>query len=142
MERTQLIACHDCDALYQKPLLPGRQTERCPRCGTTLYSSAATQLDRICAITVAALITFVIAQSFPIIELDANGIISKSDLFGALVVLWHDNMQIIAVMVFCATILFPLIEMLALLYVLLPVRRGVIPPGFNFVLRAIQLVRP
>ena len=142
MAQDKLIACHDCDALYRKPRLLGRQTARCSRCGATLYSSAASQLDRICAITVAALVTFIIAQSFPIIELDANGITTESSLFGALVVLWHEDMQIIAVIVFCATILFPLTEMVALLYVLLPVRRGFIPPGFDYVLRAIQFVRP
>ncbi|MFX1695556.1 paraquat-inducible protein A [Paraburkholderia sp. A1RO-5L] len=142
MALDNLIACHECDALYQKPRLLGRQSARCTRCGATLYSSASSQLDRICAITVAALVTFVIAQSFPIIELDANGIVSQSSLFGALVVLWNENMQIVAVMVFCATILSPLTELVALLYVLLPIRRGVIPPGFNLVLRTIQFVRP
>jgi paraquat-inducible protein A len=142
MAQDKLIACHECDALYRKPRLPGRQTARCSRCGATLYSSAATRLDRICAITIAALVTFLIAQSFPIIELDANGITTESSLFGALIVLWHEDMEVIAVMVFCATILFPLTEMVALLYVLLPVRRGFIPPGFNLVLRAIQFVRP
>ncbi|HEY4802163.1 MAG TPA: paraquat-inducible protein A, partial [Paraburkholderia sp.] len=142
MAQDKLIACHDCDALYRKPRLPGRQSARCSRCGATLYSSAASQLDRICAVTVAALVTFLIAQSFPIIELDANGITTESSLFGALVVLWHEDMEIVAVMVFCATILFPLTEMVALLYVLLPIRRGFIPLGFNRVLRAIQFVRP
>ncbi|WP_081723313.1 paraquat-inducible protein A [Paraburkholderia mimosarum] len=142
MAQDKLIACHDCDALYRKPRLLGRQSARCSRCGATLYSSAATQLDRICAVTVAALVTFLIAQSFPIIELDANGITTESSLFGALIVLWHEDMEIVAVMVFCATTLFPLTEMVALLYVLLPVRRGFIPPGFNLVLRAILFVRP
>ena len=137
-----MIACHDCDALFRKPRLPGRQSARCPRCGATLYNSSSAQLDRICAITVAALITYIIAQSFPIVELEANGIRTQSSLFGALVVLWEENMQIVAVMVFCATVLFPLTELVALLYVLLPVRYGFLPPGFNRVLRAIQFVRP
>jgi paraquat-inducible protein A len=142
MAQEQLIACHECDALYRKPRLIGRQAARCSRCGATLYSSGSAQIDRICAMTVAALVTFVIAQSFPIIELDANGITSGASLFGALVVLWGENMQIVALMVFCATILFPLTELVALLYVLLPVRRGVVPPGFNLVLRGIEFVRP
>jgi paraquat-inducible protein A len=142
MAQVKLVACHDCDALYRKPRMSRRQTARCPRCGATLYTSAATQLDRICAMTVAALITFVIAQSFPIIELDANGIRSGSSLPGALVVLWSADMQIVAAMVFCATLLFPLTEMLALLYVLVAVRLGHIPRGFDLVLRTIQFVRP
>ncbi|TDG22448.1 paraquat-inducible protein A [Paraburkholderia silviterrae] len=142
MAQDNLIACHECDALYHKPRLLGRQSARCTRCGATLYNSASSQLDRICAITIAALVTFVIAQSFPIIELDANGIISQSSLFGALIVLWNEGMEIVAVMVFFATILCPLTELVALLYVLLPIRRGYIPPGFNLVLRTIQFVRP
>jgi paraquat-inducible protein A len=51
-------------------------------------------------------------------------------------------MQIVAAMVFCATLLFPLTEMLALLYVLVAVRLGHIPRGFDLVLRTIQFVRP
>jgi hypothetical protein len=40
------------------------------------------------------------------------------------------------------TILFPLKELSALLYVLIPIRAGYIPAGFNTVLRTIQRVRP
>ena len=92
--------------------------------------------------TLAALITFLIAQAFPIVELDANGITSQTTLIGAIVALWSENMQVVAVLVFCSTILFPLTELLALLYVLVPLRAGYVPAGFNLVLRAIQLVRP
>jgi paraquat-inducible protein A len=88
------------------------------------------------------LFTFLIAQGYPILELDANGITSQTTLFGALVALWNQDMQIVAVMVFCATTLFPLTELVALLYVLIPIRSGYVPPGFNQVLRAIQFVRP
>jgi paraquat-inducible protein A len=92
--------------------------------------------------TLAALITFLIAQGFPIVELETNGITSQTTLFGALVALWNEDMQIVAVMVFCSTILFPLTELVALLYVLIPLRSGYVPAGFNRVLRAIQFVRP
>jgi len=51
-------------------------------------------------------------------------------------------MEVVGVMVFCSTVLFPLVEMAARLYVPLPIRRGVVPPGLNLVLRTIQLVRP
>lgn len=142
MERDNLIACHECDALFRKPLLRARLTARCPRCGAALYHGSSAQLDRICAMTLGALITFIIAQSFPILELDANGVTSRASLFGALVVLWEEHMELVAVMVFCCTVLFPLTELVALLYVLLPVRQGHVPPGFNRVLRAIQFVRP
>lgn len=143
MEQDNLIACHECDALYRKPKLAGRATAHCPRCGATLVRhSSPGRLDRVCAMTFGALITFLIAQAYPILELETNGITSQTTLFGALVALWNQDMQIVAVMVFLSTTLFPLTELLALLYVMLPIRAGHVPAGFNRVLRAIQFVRP
>ncbi|WP_175778186.1 paraquat-inducible protein A [Burkholderia anthina] len=142
MQRYDLIACHECDALLHKPRLSGREIARCPRCDALLYRNSAAQLERICALALAALITFVIAQTFPILEMDVNGNRVQTTLIGAIDSLWRQDMAIVGVMVFCSTVLFPLVEMAALLYLLLPMRRGVVPPGFNTVLRAIQLVRP
>jgi paraquat-inducible protein A len=137
-----LIACHECDALLARRSLPLHTTANCPRCGTVLYRGVSQHLDRVAAMTLAALFTFLIAQAFPIVELDANGIISETTLIGAIVALWDENMQIVAALVFCSTILFPLCELVALLYVLIPLRAGYVPAGFNLVLRAIQAVRP
>jgi paraquat-inducible protein A len=142
MDHDNLIACHECDTLFRKRPLVGRAVACCPRCGATLYRGISRKLDNICAMTLAALITFIIAQAFPIVELETSGITSQTTLFGALVALWGEDMQIVAVMVFCSTILFPLTELVALLYVLIPLRAGYVPPAFNRVLRAIQFVRP
>ena len=142
MNRNDLIACHDCDALLQKPLHCGKGSAQCPRCGATLYRSSSVQLERISALTLGALFTFLIAQAFPIVELEMNGATSQTTLIGALVALWSEGMQLVAIAVFCSTILFPLVELLALLYVLMPIRAGAVPPGFNLVLRAVQFVRP
>jgi paraquat-inducible protein A len=142
MNSNDLIACHDCDALLRKPRQSVKGSARCPRCGALLYRPSAVQLERISALTLAALFTFLIAQAFPIVELDLNGATSQTTLIGALVALWNEGMELVAIAVFCSTILFPLIELIALLYVLVPVRAGVVPPHFNLVLRAIQFVRP
>ncbi|MGN6316774.1 paraquat-inducible protein A [Trinickia sp.] len=142
MNRNDLIACHDCDALLRKPSQCVKGSARCPRCGAMLYRPSSVQLERISALTMAALFTYLIAQGFPIVELDLNGATSQTTLIGALVALWNEQMELVAVAVFCSTILFPLIELTALLYVLMPIRAGFVPPGFNVVLRAIQFVRP
>ncbi len=142
MDRLNLIACHECDALLRKPHHSKQANARCPRCGAVLSRSSSTHVEHIAALAIAALITFLIAQGFPIVELELNGITSQTTLMGALVALWSEDMQIVAVVVFCSTILFPLVELLALVYVLLPIRAGLVPPGFNYVLRAIQYVRP
>jgi paraquat-inducible protein A len=139
----KMIACRNCDTLFHKRTLTGRgMIACCARCGSTLYGSASRRINITSALTLAALITFLIAQACPILELVADGITSQTTLIGAIVVLWHENMQLVAILVFGSTILFPLTELVALLYVLIPIRAGYIPPGFNRVLRTIQWVRP
>jgi paraquat-inducible protein A len=115
MDTDHLIACHECDALFRKPRLDRRSLARCPRCKALLYRSASSRLDHIVAMTLGALVTFLIAQGFPIVELETNGITSQTTLFGAILALADESMQIVAVMVFCSTTLFPLVELLALL---------------------------
>uniref|UniRef100_E1TK53 Paraquat-inducible protein A n=1 Tax=Burkholderia sp. (strain CCGE1003) TaxID=640512 RepID=E1TK53_BURSG len=142
MNDENLIACHECDALYSKPRLSGKSCARCLRCGAILYRGMSRRLDGICALTLASLVTFVIALGSPILELETGGITSRTSLFGALVTLWNEDMQLVAAMVFCSTVLFPLTELAALLYVLVAIRHGYVPPAFNRILRAIQFVRP
>jgi paraquat-inducible protein A len=144
MEYQKLIACHECDLLFRKPARARGLVAHCSRCGANLKGihGAGLPFDWICAVTVAALITFFIAQAFPVIELKANGMASEATLFGAVRSLWTGDMRIVAMMVFCSSILFPLIELLAFLYVLVPLRVGRLPPHFNGMLRVVQLVRP
>jgi paraquat-inducible protein A len=144
MDYQRLIVCHECDLLFRKPSAAKGRRAACSRCGAglTALPGSALSLDWICAVTLAALIAFCIAQSFPVIEMRANGMTSEATLFGAVRSLWSGNMCVVAVMVFCSAVLFPLIELLALLYVLVPLRLGKLPPRFNVMVRLVQLVRP
>ncbi|KXU83890.1 PqiA protein [Paraburkholderia monticola] len=144
MDYRRLIACHECDLLFRKPADVGARVASCTRCAAklTALAGAGGSLDHICAVTLAALITFCIAQAFPVIELHANGMNSEATLIGAVRSLWSGNMRAVAAMVFCASILFPLIELSAFLYLLVPLRIGRLPPRFNRALRVVQLVRP
>ncbi len=144
MEYHKLIVCHECDLLFRKPSSVRGRRASCSRCGASLPTlpGAGLPLDWICAVTLAALITFCIAQSFPVIELRANGMTSEATLFGAVRSLWSGDMRAVAAMVFCSSILFPLIELLALLYLLAPLCAGKRPPRFDAMLRLVQLVRP
>ncbi|HKR42320.1 MAG TPA: paraquat-inducible protein A [Paraburkholderia sp.] len=144
MEYQRLIVCHECDLLFRKPRSVRGYRASCSRCGANLTAlpGAGLSLDWIYAVTLAALITFCIAQSFPVIELHANGMTSEATLFGAVHTLWTGNMRVVATVVFCASILFPLVELLALLYALVPLRLGKLPPRFDELLRVVQLVRP
>jgi paraquat-inducible protein A len=65
-----LIACRNCDTLVRKRRLSGRgEIACCPRCSSTLYSNMSRRINLTSAVALAALITFLIAQAYPILEL-------------------------------------------------------------------------
>eukprot|EP01034_Spumella_vulgaris_P041182 gene41182-50977_t len=141
MHRNDLTSCHDCGLLHRRHPLGPREKARCVRCGSVLYRGSPPDLDRIAAITLCAIIVFLIAQFFPIVELDVSGYTTSATLLGAIRVLWQEQMQVVAVNVLLFTIVFPAIELGALLYVTLALRAGYQPPGFHRLLRAVRKAR-
>jgi paraquat-inducible protein A len=141
-EVPDLIACEGCDALYRKVQLHRGEIAHCPRCGTELDRDSGRQRERILPLTVASLIMFAIANSFPIVEIELQGLRSKTTLFGAVLSLTTEGMSLVALLVLATTILFPLLQLLFLLYLLVPLQGRRRPPGFSWLLRAMQSLRP
>jgi paraquat-inducible protein A len=62
----------------------------------------------------------VIANVFPIVTIELQGLSSQTTLIGAVVALTRDGMSEVALLVLATTLLFPLIQLGVLLYLLLP----------------------
>ena len=144
MKSDNLVACHECDLLLQCPPRMRALTAHCPRCRARVSGAAhgRRSLDRLCALTVAALVTYCVALAFPIVALDAAGIASHATISDAVRALMSNGEPVVAVLVFCTTMLFPLLELAAWLYLLVPLRAGRIPRRFAPVLRGIHRLRP
>lgn len=142
-EVPDLMACEGCDALYQRPRLRAREAAHCPRCGTLLERGWGRAHERLLPLTVACLILFAIANLFPIVEIEVQGLRSQTTLAGAVLALTHGEMTEVALLVLATTLLFPLAQLCILFYLLLPITvRGLRPAGFNVLVRAMQVLRP
>ncbi|MFL9923257.1 paraquat-inducible protein A [Herbaspirillum lusitanum] len=141
-KRPDLIVCEQCDAVYRKPQLGHLEIARCLRCDAELDRDTGSRLERLLPLTVAALILFVMANTFPIVTIELQGLSSDTTLFGAVLALSSDGMSEVALLVLATTILFPLAQMVILLYLLLPTSRVKRPPGFVPLMRLMQLARP
>jgi len=142
MPYTERIACKYCDKLHTKVKLPRRARARCSRCNAVLYQYTDGRVDRLLAVTLTAFITLLIANGFPIVELETQGITVQTTLIGAIGQMWSDGRWAIASLVACSALLFPLGEMLAMLYLLVPLQFRRRPRHFDGVLRALLAVRP
>ncbi|HEX8602665.1 MAG TPA: paraquat-inducible protein A [Pseudoduganella sp.] len=145
MKEGDIVGCHDCGALHRwRPLAP-EQRARCTRCGSVLYRWHATGPTptpaSMVAITLGAVLVYLIAQFFPIVELEMSGFTSGATLLQAIGVLWSERMQVIAAMVFFFAVAFPALELGSLLYVAFGLLHGRRVPGFNLLLRVVQGAR-
>ena len=137
-----LIACHECDLLQREAVLARGGVARCARCGAELYRSHPHSLDRTMALTAGAIVLFAIANTFPIIGLTLQGQVIQTTLYNTVQTLHDQDMKSVAALVFVTTIAMPALQLLALSYLLLPLRLNRVPPYFAAVFRMLQSVRP
>lgn len=131
-----LIACHDCDLLQREtPLQPGG-VALCTRCGAVLYRHNPGNVERALALTIAAAVLFALSNFFPLAGIESRGNRIASTLFGAVLHLWNEHMESVAILVFVTAILVPALE-LALMIFLLAARS----PS-PLVLRILLVTRP
>jgi paraquat-inducible protein A len=145
MKEGELIACHDCGQVYSWQPLAQHERARCSRCRKELYrwqvaGPAAAPVTMV-AVTLGAVLVYLIAQCFPIVSLQLEGMVTSVTLLQAIGLLWHQNMQVIAALVFVCAIAFPLLDLGTMLYVAVGLLRGRRVPGFHVLLRVVQNAR-
>jgi paraquat-inducible protein A len=136
------IICESCDAVYRQVELKSREVLSCPRCGSELARHAGTQVKNMLPLTVASLIVFIIAHAFPIVEIEISGLSSQTTLLGAVMALSSEGLSLVALLVFATTLLLPLLQLLILLWLLVPLMLGQRVAGFASLLRMLHRLRP
>ena len=143
-DNTIIISCHDCDLLQQISHMPEDGSAECPRCGVILRKRQRVQpakvIEHTLALVITAIVLFCIANAFPIIEVQADGHNMQATLFGCVQYLLSSEMLFLAAVVFFTTIGAPLIQLLGLLYVLLPINYDRVPPYAAQIYRMVRVV--
>jgi paraquat-inducible protein A len=119
-----LVACPGCDLLHRKvPLSPG-STARCHRCGHRLYANKADGIERALALTLASFVLFVVANTFPFMAIEIQGIRQEISVLSAAVELFHRGQPALGLFAAAVIFVFPLLQLLGMMVVLLPLYRG------------------
>jgi paraquat-inducible protein A len=141
----ELIGCHDCGRVHRWRPLARHERARCTQCGKVLYrwhaTGPAARPQSMVAVTLGAMLVYLIAQCFPIVSLELGGMTTSVTLLDAIGVLWRERMEVIAAMVFFFAIVFPALEFTALLYVSAGLWQGRRVRGFDVCLRVVQGAR-
>ena len=115
-----LIACHECDLLHRIHSLRYGERATCSRCGAALYAKKRDSFEQTITLAVTSLILFTVANAFPFMTFELNGRVQESLLSTGVKEFFERGMWTLGVLVFCASILFPALKILGMLYVLVP----------------------
>lgn len=137
-----LTACHECDLLQHETILREGETARCARCGAVLYRKRRDSLNRALAFSTGAAVLFVLANTFPLVALQVKGELIQTTLIGASRAIYADDMRTLGAVVFITTVAAPLIQLLALLGLLVPLRFERVPWRAAELFRLMRSVAP
>ena len=120
-----LLSCLTC-GLLSRPATQREDDNACPRCGSRLHMRKRASLLRSWTFLVAAIILYFPANLLPIMETESLLMGSHTDtIMSGIVLLWKTGSWPLAVIVFIASIMVPMLKMLALLTILIAVHRSV-----------------
>ncbi|HEY1922306.1 MAG TPA: paraquat-inducible protein A [Tepidisphaeraceae bacterium] len=113
---TVAIACKTCGQIHALEPLSPNTIAKCRRCGSRLAKRTVGSLHLTAAFSLAALILYVPANIFPILKLDMYGATTENTVWEGCVRLFTDGDYVVAIIVFLASILIPLLKLLGLFF--------------------------
>ena len=151
--RDDLIACEECDALHRRSrvdgigeetddIVPSGRHYECRRCGAKLGLARHATFDLPLSLALAGLVALVIAHTNNILVIDIQGQVRSATLWAAAWTLYDEGAWFMCGLVLFTTLINPLLEMGAVVYVLVALRNGRRAPAFDLMLRVMQAVQP
>jgi paraquat-inducible protein A len=120
-----LIGCHVCGQVCRMTDEGrGEDALACPRCGSTLHRRKPAVYTRCWALLIAAFLMYIPANLLPIMRTASMGDIDDNTILSGVVELWVKGSPGLAVIVFCASIVVPMLKFLALGTLLISSHRG------------------
>ncbi len=108
-----LAGCHTCGKV--SPVSVGN----CPRCGTHLHLRKPDSIQRTIALMVAATALYIPANVLPIMTVVELGDVTENTIFSGMMTFWRQGAYPIAIVIFTASILIPLLKIIALTWLCL-----------------------
>jgi len=103
-----LAGCHTCGKVAAVDL------GNCPRCGSHLHLRKPNSVQRTMALMVAAAILYIPANMLPVMTIVELGEVSENTIVGGMLTFWRSGAYPIAIVIFTASILIPLLKIIAL----------------------------
>lgn len=116
-----LVGCHSCSLLCQTQIMNGHYN--CPRCQAPLHIRKTNSINRTWALVIAAGVLYFPANIFPVTLTSAFGHEQSDTILSGVIYFLFSGSWHIALVIFVASILVPLMKLIILIYLLISVHR-------------------
>ena len=137
-----LVACHQCASIFTSVELERGETASCDRCGSVLWRFSSLSVHHWLALVIAAFFVFIVANAFPVAHMSVRGLYREATLLDAVVITWQQGHEAVAIMTGLSGFVLPLLQLLLLLWVLIPMVGSRPALGFRTAMRLLGLIRP
>ena len=142
MTHPRLIACHECDLLQRQVDVALGDSAVCARCGAVLYTHRRNTVDHTMALMLAAAVLFVIGNSFPVVSMEIQGQRSNAMVWEGAWRLHQEGETLVGALVFLTAFVFPLVQIVGSLAILIPLRLGLTPRYLVPTFRIVEEAKP
>ncbi|MGE4268610.1 MAG: paraquat-inducible protein A [Deferribacterales bacterium] len=115
-----VILCKECGTLNRSE----DDAAECRCCGGTIHRRTKDSLSRTWALSITALILYIPANLYPIMDVQIMGESSRNTILGGVIQFFQHGMYFICAVVFVASFVVPLFKLSAIFYILLTLRKG------------------
>jgi len=126
----RIVGCETCGLAQHIASVQGHLS--CVRCGATVQFRKPNSINRSWALVIAAYVLIVPANLMPVMSTGSLFGTESDTIFSGVVFLWTSGSQVLAIILFCASILIPFVKLISLTFLLLSVeRRSAWKPRFR-----------
>ena len=123
MAQASVVACDTCGLVQEVDGLARGSVAECVRCGSFMGGrSSVRSLEMTAALSLAALVLYVPANIYPIMKMHLYGGYSESTVWDGIVLLMKNDQWFVAVVVFLASMVIPLVKLAGLFALVLTTR--------------------
>ena len=119
----EMIVCHACTLLIPKVDLDDSPRTKCPRCKSSIHSRKPNSISRTFALIVTAVILLIPANVFPVMTVVQLGQSKTNTILSGVIELIDEGMWVLAMIIFFASIVVPVLKIIVLSFLLISVKR-------------------
>ena len=118
----KMVACATCGLVQRVNEPPAGFAAECARCGGVILERGIAGPEVTTALTLAALILYIPANAYPILRMSFYGAYSENTVWDGVVTLARQDQWLVALIVFLASIVVPLLKLAVLFFLVASAR--------------------